>query len=70
VHVDGEIHLRVTLVDGTRSVLPATWTSLFAERPTSPVGLPWNPSAIRELRAMLDPMRSRLRRRGRRRGTK
>ncbi len=58
--IDGEIHLRVTLADGSVGCLPAAWTDLFAETvqepaPRQAVSL----KAIRALRLVIENLAAR-----------
>jgi hypothetical protein len=58
--IDGEIHLRVTLADGSVGCLPAAWTDLFGETvldppPRQAVSL----KAIRALRLVIENLAAR-----------
>ncbi len=67
-HIGDEIHLRVTLADGSVGCLPATWTSLFDTPAVGSSALLLNPGSVRALRAVLQPLAARQRRRGREKG--
>ena len=64
-HIGDEIHLRVTLADGSVGCLPAAWTSLFEIPAVESSALVLNPGSVRTLRAVLEPLGARRRRRGR-----
>jgi len=63
-HIGDEIHLRVTLADGSVGCLPAAWTSLFEIPAVGSSALLLNPGSVRALRAVLQPLGARRRRRG------
>ena len=66
-HIGDEIHLRVTLADGSVGCLPAAWTSLF-DTPAVGSSALLNPGSARALRAVLQPLVARQRRRAREKG--
>ena len=59
-HIDGEIHLRLTLSDGSIGCLPAAWTNLFE---TATDGQPQQHTislgGLRSLRALVDALSTR-----------
>ena len=60
--IQGEIHLLVTLPDGSRSYFPATGTALFdAEKPDQAVAIV-TVGAIRQLRQLIEILQARGRR--------
>lgn len=69
-HIDGAIHLRVTLPDESVGCLPATWTDAFEQRTCEARALTLTPEAVRALRTVLEPLAARRRRRGRPPGKK
>jgi hypothetical protein len=57
-HIEDEIHLKVTLADGSVGCLPASWTNLFGRSvPISALKL--YAASIRDLREVLDPLAAR-----------
>jgi hypothetical protein len=67
LHIGDEIHLRVTLLDGSVACLPAAWTNLFEVPEAEAPPLLLSPASVRALRAVLEPLASRRRGRKRRR---
>jgi hypothetical protein len=65
-HIDGEIHLRVTLTDHSIGCLPISWTSLLDDLGLEAPALLLSPASVRALRKMLAPLVGRQRRPGRR----
>jgi hypothetical protein len=66
-HIDGEIHLRVTLTDDSIGCLPISWTSLLDDFGVEAPALLLSPASVRALRKVLMPLFDRKRRPGRRR---
>ncbi len=67
-HVQGQIHVLVTLPDGSRGYLPVAGTALYGEQddaPSSPA-LTLTTDAVRQLRLHVEALQKR--RRGRRSG--
>ncbi len=66
-HIDGEIHLRVTLTDDSIGCLPISWTSLLDHLGLEAHALLLSPASVRTLRKVLTPLVGRKRRPGRHR---
>jgi len=61
--IQGEIHLLVTLPNGSRSYFPAAGTELFDAQQRVHTAVMLTPGAIRQLRQLIDVLRGRRRRR-------
>jgi hypothetical protein len=62
-HVQGEIHLLVTLPDGSRGYLPAAATALWPAPQNEGIALTLTVDGVRQLRRLVDALRARGRRR-------
>ena len=61
-HMEGQLHLRVTLCDGSRGLLPAAWTDLLDNQLDGDSELLFGAAAVRALRAVLEPLQGRRKR--------
>ena len=68
--IQGEIHLLVTLPDGSRGYLPAGRTALFEAQERDPPALILTGEGVRQLRQLVEAFRARSRRRQRSAGRK
>ena len=59
VHIDGEIHLRLTLTDGSVGCLPAAWTDLFTAAPDLEPQQSVTLAGIRSLRRLVEALSAR-----------
>jgi hypothetical protein len=64
-HIHGEIHLLVTLPDGSRGYLPATATTLWQAQEHDRAELALTADGIHQLRQLIDALRARSSRRRR-----
>jgi hypothetical protein len=64
--IDGEVHLRVRLADGSIGCLPATWTNVLGDGQAAAPAAFVNLDALRNLRQLIDALSRRRTRRGRR----
>jgi hypothetical protein len=69
-HIQGEVHLLVTLPDGSRGYLPATATALFDAHEADRPAIVLTPDALRQLRQLVEACRARSGRRQRSAGRK
>jgi hypothetical protein len=66
LHINGEIHLRVTLADGSFGCLPITWTTLLAPVDARPEPHPLlNAENLRDLHALVQDLARRRKTRAR-----
>lgn len=63
--IHGEIHLLVTLPDGSRSFFPAVGTALFDAQKRDPAAVMLTVDATRRLRQLIEALQARARRRRR-----
>ena len=68
--IQGEIHLLVTLPDGSRGYLPASATALFDAQEADRPALILTADGVRQLRQLVEAFRARSRRRQRSAGRK
>jgi hypothetical protein len=64
-HIQGEIHLLLTLPDGSRGYFPAAGTALFDAQERDRPALILTGDGVRQLRLLVDGLQSRSRRRPR-----
>jgi hypothetical protein len=64
--IDGEVHLRLRLSDGSIGCLPASWTTLLGTGESSTTAALFSLEAIRTLRSLVEAMDRRRAARGRR----
>ncbi len=57
--IDGDIHLRLTLADGSVGCLPAAWTDLFEPAPEGQPQHAISLAAVRSLRALVQALSAR-----------
>jgi hypothetical protein len=64
-HIQGEIHLLLTLPDGSRGYFPAVGTALFSAEEGDLAALVLTGDAVRQLRQLVEAVGARTRRRRR-----
>ena len=64
-HIQGEIHLLLTLPDGSRGYFPAAGTALFSAQERERPALLLTGDGARQLRILVEALRARTRRRRR-----
>jgi len=60
-HLYGEIHLLVTMLDGSKGCLPVAWTDLLPRSAGREEGQTFSVSGVRALRLQLDALRGHVR---------